>query len=171
MATVDGLLDVGEVEIRAWVESLRGELVRIGGQLAQAEEALSRVGITRSTLAEVVGGAGEGPVAAVLAALRSQAGSMPQATGVGVSPAPVPVWREGLSEAHLPEGYSRLWVLIRDAHTPRRVRELARAAGLEDTAAKREGVRSKLKRLVARGWLVEGVPGCFSVPACPDGGS
>jgi hypothetical protein len=91
---------------------------------------------------------------------------------VAASPgALVPAWRADLSEAHLPVGYRQLWVAVRDARTPPRVRDLTRAAGLEDTAAKREGVRSKLKRLVARGWMREDTPGCFSVLACPGGGS
>ncbi|HWE58490.1 MAG TPA: hypothetical protein VG228_02250 [Solirubrobacteraceae bacterium] len=177
MATADGVLDASEVEVRGWVESLRGELVRVGEQLAQAENALSRMEITRATLAEVVGRAGEGPVAQVLAALRAREGSPPltpvEAAGVAelLASSIVPVWRADLTAAHLPAGYRQLWELVRDARTPPRVRELTSAAGLEDTAAKREGVRSKLKRLVARGWMREDAPGCFSVLTCPAGGS
>lgn len=176
MATVDGLLDVSEVEIRAWVESLRGELARVGGQLALAQDALSRMEITRCTLAEVVGAADEGPVAAVLAALRghggsSSAGAPSPATGSALASSVVPVWRRDLSEAHLPVEYQRLWTAVRDAPAVVRVRELTVLLGLEDTAAKREGVRSKLKRLVARGWMSEEAPGCFSALACPGGGS
>jgi hypothetical protein len=43
--------------------------------------------------------------------------------------------------------------------------------GLEVVPAKVEGVRSKAKRLVARGWLVEESPGRFSSAAVPVDGS
>jgi len=41
-------------------------------------------------------------------------------------------------------------------------RQLASALGLEPVPAKVEGVRSKTKRLAARGWLTEESPGMFS---------
>ena len=50
-------------------------------------------------------------------------------------------------------------------------RQLAVAFGLQPVPAKVEGVRSKAKRLVARGWLTERSPGMFSVPASQGDGS
>ncbi|EST18749.1 hypothetical protein M878_44450 [Streptomyces roseochromogenus subsp. oscitans DS 12.976] len=50
-------------------------------------------------------------------------------------------------------------------------RQLAVALGLEAVPAKVEGVRSKAKRLVARGWLAEERPGAFSPVAGRVGGS
>lgn len=50
-------------------------------------------------------------------------------------------------------------------------RRIAGALGLEAVPTKVEGVRSKTKRPVARGWLVEEKPGPFSVAAQPGGGS
>ncbi|WP_405363512.1 hypothetical protein [Kitasatospora sp. NBC_00085] len=50
-------------------------------------------------------------------------------------------------------------------------RQLAAALGLEVVTAKVEGVRSKAKRLAARGWLAEEHPGMFSVLAGRAGGS
>lgn len=50
-------------------------------------------------------------------------------------------------------------------------RQLAAALGLEVVAAKVEGVRSKVKRLAARGWMAEKRPGMFSVLAGRAGGS
>ncbi|WP_199923494.1 hypothetical protein [Streptomyces sp. NRRL F-5123] len=41
-------------------------------------------------------------------------------------------------------------------------RQLAAALGLEPVPAKVEGVRSKAKRLTARGWSAEGRPGMVS---------
>ncbi|MFD2683790.1 hypothetical protein ACFS5L_02735 [Streptomyces phyllanthi] len=50
-------------------------------------------------------------------------------------------------------------------------RQLAATLGLELVPAKVEGVRSKAKRLAARGWLAEERPGLFSVPVGRGGGS
>jgi hypothetical protein len=44
-----------------------------------------------------------------------------------------------------------------------RAGQIAAAVGLEDSAAKREGLRSKLERLVERGWAVEDGPGLFTL--------
>lgn len=165
MVSVDGLLDAHEVSVRASVDALREQVARVSAELSAAELALEHVAITRATLAVAVSGAG--PVLA--AGTQAQVPDATAAGGPGGSL--VPRWRADLGEAHLPADYRRLWVLVRDAPAPPRVRELAASLGLEDTAAKREGVRSKLKRLVARGWMREDAPGCFSVPACPGGGS
>ncbi|WP_256215566.1 hypothetical protein [Streptomyces sp. Ag109_O5-10] len=44
-------------------------------------------------------------------------------------------------------------------------RQLVAPRGLEAVLVKVEGVRSKAKRLVARGWLAEARPGMFSAVA------
>lgn len=165
MVSVDGLLDAHEVLVRASVDALREQVARVSAELSAAELALEHVAITRATLALVVVGGGE----AGEVACEAQAPGTAAARGSGAGL--VPAWRADLTEAHLPVDYRRLWGAVRDAPTAPRVRELTARLGLEDTAAKREGVRSKLKRLVARGWLREDTPGCFSVPACPGGGS
>ncbi|MFF7987189.1 hypothetical protein ACFZDK_50345 [Streptomyces sp. NPDC007901] len=54
---------------------------------------------------------------------------------------------------------------------PMDCRQLAVAVGLDSVPAKVEGVRSKAKRLVARGWLAEERPGMFSLLVGRDGGS
>ncbi|MFI1767452.1 hypothetical protein ACH41H_36135 [Streptomyces sp. NPDC020800] len=50
-------------------------------------------------------------------------------------------------------------------------RQLAVAVGLEPVSAKVEGVRSKAKRLAARGWLAEEKPGMFRLVVGRGGGS
>lgn len=50
-----------------------------------------------------------------------------------------------------------------DARRAIRAGQIAVAMGLPDEAAKREGLRSKLKRLVERGWVKEEGPGLFMV--------
>lgn len=166
MVSVDGLLDTHEVSVRARVESLREQAVRVAVELGEAELALEHVAITRATLAAVIAGNGG-------AGLDAQDTDTP---GRGVpGPSLVPVWRADLSEAHLPAGYRQVWRALADAVGPVRAKELARALGLETSAAKVEGLRSKLKRLAARGWITEPAPGAFTVastgPASPGGGS
>jgi len=43
------------------VDELRGEIARLNDRLARAEERLSRLEITRETVAEILGGGGRGP--------------------------------------------------------------------------------------------------------------
>jgi hypothetical protein len=46
-----------------------------------------------------------------------------------------------------------------------RCQQVAVALGLKLVPKKVEGMRSKLKRLVGRGWAVESAPGLFAVSA------
>jgi len=70
----------------------------------------------------------------------------------------------------LPPAYRDVLGLLVDAGRPLRARELVVLLGLPAEAAKVEGLRSKLKRLVARGWLAGQMPGVFALPARPDTG-
>ena len=169
MVSMDGLLDAHEVSVRAEVESLRERAARVAAELVEAERALEHVAITRATLAVVLAAGGS----ALVSVGESETVG---ASGRGVSgPSLVPVWRADLTEAHLPVGYRDLWRAIAAAAGPVRAQQLAAALGLEVTAAKVEALRSKLKRLVARGWITEPAPGAFAPastgPASPVGGS
>ena len=166
MVSVDGLLDAHEVVVRSQVEELQEQAARVAGELSEAERALEHVAITRATLAAVLaehGGVG----------LQAQDAGMP--CRGEPEPALVPVWRADLTEAHLPAGYRDLWRALAHASGPVRAKDLALVLGLEVTAAKIEGLRSKLKRLVARGWITESAPGEFAPlstePVSPGGGS
>jgi len=78
----------------------------------------------------------------------------------------VPPWRAGLEASALPEAYRDLLEVAQDAGRPLRAVQIAAAAGLSTDKAKVEGLRSKLKRLVERGWLAEEAgPGLFGLPA------
>ena len=171
MVSVDSLLDNHEVAVRAAVDALRQEAVRVAVALGEAERALEHVSITRATLAAVLAGHGAvaDPAQGVDVMERESA-----VGGVGER-ARVPVWRGDLTEAHLPAGYRQLWRAVADVPEPVRAQQLAAALGLEVTAAKVEGLRSKLKRLVARGWITEPEPGAFALAStgspCPGGGS
>jgi hypothetical protein len=166
VVSMDGLLDAHEVSVRARVEALREQAARVAAELGGAQLALEHVAITRATLALVAVG---GPA-------RGQGAQSDDVPGRGVSePSLVPVWRGDLTEAHLPAGYRGPWRAVAGAPGPVRAQQLAAALGLEVTAAKVEAVRSKLKRLVARGWIAESAPGAFALvstgPASPADGS
>jgi hypothetical protein len=64
----------------------------------------------------------------------------------------------------LPSSYRDLLEVLVDAGRPLRAGRIAAAAGLSTGKSKIEGLRSKLKRLVERGWLAEDGPGLFMVP-------
>ena len=83
----------------------------------------------------------------------------------------VPPWRAGLEASALPEAYRDLLEVVEDAGRPLRAVQIAAAAGLSTDKAKAGGLRSKLKRLVERGWLAEEAgPGLFGLPARTDTG-
>jgi hypothetical protein len=87
----------------------------------------------------------------------------------------VPVWREGLEVVVLAPDYQQIVHLLADrarsGGEPMSCQEMAAGLGLEPVAAKVEGVRSKAKRLTARGWLAEPAPGRFSRASAPAVGS
>ncbi len=53
-------------------------------------------------------------------------------------------------------------VVMADAGVALRAMQVLKALGLGAEPRHREGMRSKLKRLVGRGWLVEAGPGLFA---------
>jgi hypothetical protein len=56
--------------------------------------------------------------------------------------------------------------VLTDAGSPLRAKQIAVGIGPgSEKLSTIEGVRSKLKRLVRRGWLTEGVPGVFALPS------
>ncbi|MFF0751906.1 hypothetical protein [Streptomyces sp. NPDC004267] len=97
------------------------------------------------------------------------------ARAVAVPGSVVPQWREGLDVGVLAPDYRRLVKELtggtRAGGEMMDCRQLAVALGLEPVPAKVEGVRSKAKRLVTRGWLAEEKPGMFSVAVGRVGGS
>lgn len=159
MVSVDSLLDEHEVTVRARVDELREEAARVAAELEKAEQALANVAITRATLGLVVVGR---PV--VVQAEQPVPESEDGALAAGAAaPVSVPPWREDLTVTALPEHYQQLWLALRDAAAPLRAKDLAVLLGLEPRASKVEGARSKLKRLVSRGWAVEESAGVFRV--------
>lgn len=157
MPSVMGLLEERERVARQRVEVLQAEL-------REAEAAWERFVIARETVGQVLAAPGDRPAPVAVTEDRPVAGA--------VRGSVVPVWRAGLEAVVLAPDYRRLMDILagRDAEAMD-CRQLAVALGLQPVPAKVEGVRSKAKRLAARGWLTEARPGMFSVPASRGGGS
>jgi hypothetical protein len=89
----------------------------------------------------------------------------------------MPMWCAGLAWSALSTDYQRIPQALADRHRlgqgPLSCREMAACFGLDPVPGKVEALRSKAKRLVARGWLVGPVPGRFTLAqdmAGPGGG-
>ncbi|WP_234312175.1 hypothetical protein [Streptomyces griseus] len=127
--------------------------------------------IARETVSEVLaeprGGEDVPPVVV--------AGEQPSQVTAAVPGSVVPHWQKGLVPAVLAPDYRRIMDVLAGGNgacgEAMDCRRLASALGLEPVPAKVEGVRSKAKRLAARGWLAEERPGLFSVTAARAGGS
>ena len=152
-----------EAAAREEAEELSGRIAQLAERLAGVEERLSRLVITRETVEEVLDGSGAeaAPATVMPDGVASRSG---QLSAVGVLA--VPPWRAGLEASVLPEAYRDLLEVAEDAGRPLRAVQIAAAAGLSTDKAKVEGLRSKLKRLVERGWLAEDAgPGLFGLPS------
>jgi hypothetical protein len=152
-----------EAAARAQAEELRGQIALLAERLAGVEEQLSRLVIAREVVDEVLDRAA-GEVSPVPGRAEESA-----AAGLGRSPVigvlAVPPWRAGAEVSVLPRDYRDLLEVAGDAGRPLRAAQFAAAAGLSTDRAKVETLRSKLKRLVERGWLAEEAgPGLFALP-------
>jgi hypothetical protein len=109
---------------------------------------------------------------------EGQGMTMPRSPEAAKPGAQVPVWREGLDWSVLSVDYQRILHVGADrdrlGHGPLTCQEMAATLGMDVVPARVEALRSKAKRLVARGWLAEPAPGRFT-PARgvsgPGGGS
>jgi hypothetical protein len=88
------------------------------------------------------------------------------------------VWRQELAWSALSVDYQRILKALADrarlGQGPMTCQELAAGFGMDVVPARVEALRSKAKRLVARGWAVEPVSGRFTLRqgvSGPDGGS
>ncbi|MEU3071818.1 MULTISPECIES: hypothetical protein [Streptomyces] len=164
MPSVLGLLEERERAARQRMEALQAEL-------REAEAVWERFVIARETVREVLaeprGGEDVPPVVV--------AGERPPQVTTALPGSVVPHWQGELAPSVLAPDYRRIMDVLADGSgtcgEAMDCRQLAAALGLEPVPAKVEGVRSKAKRLAARGWLVEERPGLFSVPVARAGGS
>ncbi len=111
-------------------------------------------------------------------AAEEQTGKTPQVPEAAKTKSQVPMWREGLAWSVLSVDYQRILRALADRarlhQGPLTCQEMAATFGMDVLPARVEALRSKAKRLVARGWLAEQQPGRFTLAAGvagPGGGS
>ncbi|MET7783624.1 hypothetical protein ABZT28_49465 [Streptomyces sp. NPDC005388] len=154
MASVLGLLEAREKKVREEIARLREEAERVQAALGAAEGALGRLVNARATVAEVLA---EPPSAVTEPMSGAVAGAVvPRRTGDMAASALAPDYQQILSVLESEAGRAGM-----------RCQQLAVALGLDAVPAKVEGLRSKAKRLVERGWALQVRPGVFTAPAVP----
>jgi hypothetical protein len=158
-----------EAAARKRIEEIREQVERLQENLTAEEEALSRLVVTRETVREILGeAASEGPPSDAEDGIAddpegASAAGVVTSGGSPVGVVTVPPWRPGTDVSALPQAYRDVLEVLVDAGRPLRAKQLVVLLGLPAEAAKVEGLRSKLKRLVTRGWLTEDSPGMFAV--------
>ncbi|MFJ3673515.1 hypothetical protein ACIPSE_44420 [Streptomyces sp. NPDC090106] len=156
-------LDRREASAREEIAELRDRIEELTARLAEREEVLSRLEITRETMTEILSGDDAVTVAGAEAdADGAGVEAHPSPAGSPVGVRLVPQWTPGLGVEVLPDLYRDIVEVLMDAVHPMRAHHLCAALGLSTDKSKVEGFRSKLKRLVERGWLVEQGPGLFT---------
>lgn len=155
-----------EMSARERVEQLRGQIAELTGQLAAAEQQLSRLMITRETMTEIEAEPEE-PQSPELVASTETVVLQPVSSGgspIGVMLVPQRV--PGADAAVvLPEDYTEIMVVFGEADGGLRAGQVAAELGIDRMdRSKVESLRSKLKRLVARGWLDQQPSGVFTLP-------
>jgi hypothetical protein len=183
MPSVVGLLEQRELGARRRVDGLREEADRIQAELAAAEQEWQEWAIARSRVGEVLAPAEESGQDSARAegtapAAEGQAATTLRVPEAAKPKAQVPMWREGLAWSAVSVDYQRILQLGADrarlGQGPVTCQEMAAAFGMDVVPARVEALRSKAKRLVARGWLAEPTPGQFTPApgvASPGGGS
>ncbi|MEW2395685.1 hypothetical protein [Streptomyces sp. NPDC046862] len=149
-----------EAAARAEISELRSRMEELGGRVAEREAVLSRLEITRETMTEIL--SGEGAVSVDWAAEEDLLPVDRSGAGSPVGVRLVPQWEPGVEADVLPRSYRDVVEVLQDAVHPMRAHHLCAALGLATDKNKVEGFRSKLKRLVERGWLAEDEPGLFA---------
>jgi hypothetical protein len=161
VTSVMGLLEEREAAARVRAEGLRAEAERIAAELAEAEAVLERRVIARTELAEALAaGANE---------TNSLVPDPREVSAVVVKPpvagAIVPRWQQGMTLEALAPDYRRIVELVGsdpDGGEGVLAKQIAARLELPLVPAKIEGVRSKAKRLVERGWLTASPSGRFT---------
>ncbi|MGA5141239.1 hypothetical protein [Streptomyces azureus] len=178
MPSVVGLLEQQELAARRRVDGLREEADRIQAELAEAEQEWQEWAIARrrvdTVLAPDVGTTADAEITDD--SRDADAQSAPRDAAKAKSQ--VPMWRQGLAWSVLSVDYQRILKALAErarlGQDPLTCQEMAAAFGMDVVPARVEALRSKAKRLVARGWLAEQQPGRFTLAAGvtgPGGGS
>ncbi|SDG96769.1 hypothetical protein [Streptomyces griseoaurantiacus] len=177
MPSVVGLLEQHELAARRRVDGLREEADRIQAELAAAELEWQEWAIARRRVDTVL--APDDGTTADMEVTPGPRDTDAQAPRDAAKPkSQVPVWRPGLAWSVLSVDYQRIVTALADraqlGQGPLTCQEMAAQFGMDVVPARVEALRSKAKRLVARGWLAEQQPGRFTLArgvAGPGGGS
>ncbi|WP_307136174.1 hypothetical protein [Streptomyces aurantiacus] len=178
MPSVVGLLEQRELGARRRVDELREEADRIQAELAVAELEWQEWVIARRRVDTVLAPNGGDTADTEITPDPRAAGGPPTSRDAVKPKSQVPVWREGLAWSVLSVDYQRILTALADRarlhQGPLTCQELAVLFGLDAVPSRVEALRSKAKRMVARGWLAEPAPGRFTLVAGvsgPGGGS
>ncbi|MFE0731651.1 hypothetical protein ACFW2X_26065 [Streptomyces antibioticus] len=168
MPSVVGLLEQHELAARRRVDELREEADRIHAELAAAESEWQEWAIARRRVGTVLAPGGNTASTEISDDSRDADGQSQSAPGDAAKPnSQVPVWRRGLAWSVLSVDYQRILAAIADrgrlGQGPVTCQEMAAGFGMDVVPARVEALRSKAKRLVARGWLAEPAPGRFTL--------
>ncbi len=148
-------LESKESSARSRAAELREQIAGLSEALTLVESELSRLQITRETMAEVLAD-GPGPAVPVP---DVESAAVPLAELV-----PVLLAAEASGDATVTsQAYRRILVVFAQAPGPLRCKDVCVGVGLGTAANHIEGMRSKLKRLVERGILVEADSGLFAL--------
>jgi cell division septum initiation protein DivIVA len=153
-----------------WGDVVDSLLDRIAGRRAELAEQAARL---RKELAEVEAelarvGTAEQVVTQMLAGQDDEAGSEPEHAGAGRRPVAlaVPPRASSAGAEDLPADYQRLLQIVAEEGAGGQgvaCKRITAKLGLTAEPRHTEGVRGKLKRLAARGWLAEVTPGRFAL--------
>ncbi|MER5427410.1 hypothetical protein [Streptosporangium roseum] len=139
------------LERLAWAErSALQQVDELRTRLAEAEEQVQRLSITRQTLTLLADHDGEDVEKPPRLDPRDPEGAT----------SPLPVlrgWRE------------QAVALLATAERPMRAREIVQALGKPDTRSQVEGMRSRLQRLVTDGWLRREQDGLYAIASGVNG--
>jgi hypothetical protein len=150
-------LESKESAARSRAGELREQIARLSETLTLVETELSRLQITRETMTEVLAD-GPGPAASVPVP-DVESAVVPLAELV-----PVLLAAEASGDTTVTsEAYRRILVVFVQAPGPLRCKDVCVGVGLGTAANHIEGMRSKLKRLVERGILLEAESGLFAL--------
>ncbi|MGW1963553.1 hypothetical protein ACWCPD_25315 [Streptomyces sp. NPDC001935] len=161
-------MEAREAAARVRVEELEAELAVVSTRLEKSRENLERLRITRETVTEVLAEMTPEAPTVPSGTDQSPAGDALGSAYAGVSrqvigALTVPKWQPGMKSEVLPSVYRDILEVVADAPGPVRAKQIVPRIGLPAETGMIEGTRSKLKRLVERGWLDEDAPGLFTV--------
>ncbi|MFF1812224.1 hypothetical protein ACFVXW_24405 [Streptomyces sp. NPDC058251] len=170
MPSVVGLLEQRELTARRRVDDLREEADRLQAELAVAEREWNEWVIARSRVGEVLARAttpSSAPPPPRVCRLPVWQPAWPEPAEAAKPKTVVPVWRAGLAWSALSVDYQRILQALSDRNRLGQgaltCQEMAACFGLDPVPGKVEALRSKAKRLTARGWLIEPAPGRFTL--------